>query len=60
MTELYLLKGPTEPEAEYEAILKLFRGLTNRELTLADKNAVRQDLGLPLLPEEGSRDTLTE
>jgi len=60
MIELHLLKVPDDPEAKYAALLKMFRSMTKREPTLADTNVLRADVGLPLLPEEGSHDTLTE
>ena len=60
MTELHLLKVPTELEAQYQALLKMFTAITQREPTVDDKNAVRVDLGLPLWRSRGSRDTLTD
>jgi len=60
MTEPHLLKVPTELEAQYQALLKMFTAISQREPTVDDKNAVRVDLGLPLWRSRGSRDTLTD
>ena len=52
MAELNLLKVPTDPEAQYEAMVSMFRRMTKREPNLDDKNQVRRELGLTPLPEE--------
>lgn len=51
MADLNLLKVPDDPEAQYQALLAMFRKLTGREPTLEDKNTTRTDLGLPPLTE---------
>lgn len=48
---LHLLKVPTDPDAQYRAMLAMFRRLTKREPTIEDKNMVRVELGLPPLTE---------
>ena len=52
MTELNLLKVPTDAEAQYEAYLAMFTSLTKREATLDQKQELRDLLHLPPLTEE--------
>ena len=52
MTELNLLKVPTDAEAQYDAYLAMFTSLTKREATLDQKQELRDLLHLPPLTEE--------